>query len=209
MLLRHQLPHPDNARDLNFNADLKVAGEREHHRDRFAARYYLSTEDGKSSENEFEATHDHDFLFPGSAWLIFVGGGYRFDDFQDWTHRLTSRTGVGYEFWNTETWLVSGRLGAGLTQEFDRNRTSPEGVVGFEAAWTISEGHRVTTSHFYFPSLNDLPAFRSVSRIEWKIPVGLFPGLAAKLGGSYEYDSAVRSPANNDRKYYGNVSYDF
>ena len=72
-----------------------------------------------------------------------------------------------------------------------------------------TDGHSVTTSHFYYPSLNDLPEFRSVSRLEWKIPVGLVTGLAVKLGGSYEYDSAIRSPKSNDRKYYGNISYDF
>ena len=97
----------------------------------------------------------------------------------------------------------------GLTQSFDSDRTSPNGVFGFEAEWTPADGHSITTSHFYYPSVNDLPEFRSLSRIEWKIRIGFVSGLSVKVGGSYEYDSVIVGSDANDRKYYANIGYDF
>ena len=51
------------SQNLNINADLKLESRRERHRDRFVARYFLVSEDRSLSDNEFDATHDHDFLF--------------------------------------------------------------------------------------------------------------------------------------------------
>ena len=57
-------------------------------------------------------------------------------------------------------------------------------------------------------TLNDLPEFRNLSRLEWKIATGIVEGLGIKLGGSYEYNSS-NTGDNNDRKYYGTLIYDF
>ena len=55
--------------------------------------------------------------------------------------------------------------------------------------------------------LNDTPEFRALAESELKIAIGLIDGLSFKLGGSYEYDS--QNAERNDRKYFGNIVYDF
>ncbi len=90
----------------------------------------------------------------------------------------------------------------------DDEREDANGVVAANFRWTLFEGSDLTGSTSYLPVLNDLPEFRTLSRLEWKIALGVIEGLSFKIGGSYEYDSQNQG-TNNDRKYYGNLVYDF
>jgi putative salt-induced outer membrane protein YdiY len=199
-------------KENNINADAEFANETERHRDQFVARYYYSDADSSRTNNEFDATHIHDFLFKDTPWFTFLGGGYRYDEFQGWDHRIGGSGGVGYEFVTTERFSLIGRAGPGFTVtrggNKDQEREDFNGLALVRFDWTVFEGSTVTGSTSYVPVFNDLPEFRSLSRLEWKIALGVIDGLGFKIGGSYEYDSQNEG-TNNDRKYYGNLVYDF
>ena len=197
-------------KENNINADIQLGNETERHRDRFVARYYYSDANSDRTNNEFDANHLHDFLLKDTPWFVFLGGGYRYDEFQGWDHRVTGAAGLGYEFLNTERFRLNGRIGPGftVTRGGGEDREDANGVVAAEATWVVFEGSELTGATSYFPVLNDMPDFRSISRLEWKIPLGVIEGLGFKLGGSYEYNSQNEG-TNNDRKYYGNLVYEF
>jgi putative salt-induced outer membrane protein YdiY len=197
-------------KENNINADVGLSNETERHRDQFTARYYYADADSDRTNNEFDANHLHDFLFKDSPWFTFLAGGYKYDEFQGWDHRITGAGGLGYDFWNTERFRLSGRIGPGftVTRGGGEDREDMNGVVSAQASWVVFEGSELTGATSYLPVLNDMPEFRTVSRLEWKIALGVIEGLGFKLGGSYEYDSQNEG-TNNDRKYYGNLVYDF
>ena len=87
------------------------------------------------------------------------------------------------------------------------DREDFNGVGMLKGTWSIAEGIDLNAEAAYFSVLNDVPEFRATALSEIKIAIGVVEGLSFKLGGSYEYDS--QNVESNDRKYYGNLVYDF
>jgi hypothetical protein len=196
----------------NINADVLLTNETERHRDLFEARYYYADADKSRTNNEFDAVHVHDFLIKDSKWFSFLAGNYKYDEFQGWDHRIAGSGGLGYQLVDTERLELTGRIGPGFTVtrggNSEQEREDFNGLLAARFTWVLFEGSDLTGSTSYLPVLNDLPEFRTLSRLEWKIPLGVIEGLSFKIGGSYEYDSQNQG-TNNDRKYYGNLVYDF
>jgi len=193
----------------NVNASLELKNKTEHHRDEFVARYFFADANKENTNNEFEARHTHDFLFPGSKWFAFLSGNYKYDEFQAWDHRVIGAGGVGYDFLRDDTYTLSGRLGPGftVTRGGGDDREDFNGVAALQGTWALYEGVDWSAEAGYFPVLNDMPDFRALGRTELKLAVGVIEGLSVKAGYSYEYDS--QNEESNDRKYYGALVYDF
>ena len=71
-------------------------------------------------ETQNNAQHDArvDRMFGESPWSLFAAEQLQYDEFQAFDLRLSLNTGVGYEFYETETFDLSGRFGAGVSHEF-------------------------------------------------------------------------------------------
>lgn len=208
------------SRDANINIDASLQRETERNRMDWVARYYFSSTDKSTSDNQFDTRYAHDFLVPDAKWFPFASPHYRYDAEQNWNHRFGIDVGVGYEILKTERWDVVGRLGGGFAQTLtdDRDDTSVGedpvrsewlGLVGLRLGWAMMKGMSVSWDTWYQPAFNDLPNFRLESRAEWKVAIGYVEGLSFKLGGSYIYDAHETDTTRNDRKYYGNLVYDF
>jgi putative salt-induced outer membrane protein YdiY len=200
-------------REFNLNAELNASFESDDHRAVFASRYFLSAsrQNGKygNTNNDVTTSYLHDFLISDSKWFFFGNGSHRYDQVQSWTHRVQVAGGVGYDFLRNDDWTVSARIGPGYTRKSEgENKDEANGVAAFNATWRISDGNSISFITSYFSMLNDVPEFRSLSRLEWKIATGIIEGLGVKLGGSYEYNSS-NAGDNNDRRYYGTLVYDF
>jgi hypothetical protein len=225
------------SRDMSMNVDFSLKREIVRHRMAFVARYYFSSDEGTISDNQLDSTYIHDFLIPDADWFPFLSPHYRYDAEQDWNHRLGLRAGIGYQFFEDDTWNVRGRLGGGVNQTLtddrgkevfrgstdppapfptrtryttdDPIRTEYTGVVGLHLGWVMIEGVGIDWTTFYEPDFGDTPNFRLESRAEWTVKVGYVEGLSFRLGGSYIYDGHESDSNRNDRKYYGNIVYDF
>jgi putative salt-induced outer membrane protein YdiY len=197
-------------KETTINAGLELKNKTDHHRDAFIANYFYASADGERSNNEFTADHLHDFLFTDSKWIAYIGGGYKYDQFQSWDHRIVGSAGAGYDFLRDDLYVLTGRIGPGftITRGGSDDREDFNGVAVLQGSWTIVDGIAFNAEAAYFPVLNDMPDFRTVGLAELKIAIGAIKGLSFKAGGSYEYDSQ-NVEERNDRKWYGSLVYDF
>jgi len=110
------------SRDMSMNVDFSLKRQIVRHRMAFVARYYFSSDEGTISDNQLDSTYIHDFLIPEEDWFPFLSPHYRYDAEQDWNHRLGLRVGIGYQFFEDDTWNVRGRLGGGVNQTLTDDR---------------------------------------------------------------------------------------
>lgn len=172
--------------------------------------YYRSTSEGDLSDHSFFSSINRDWLRPHSQWFSFAGGRLDLDEFRDWDYRVAGNAGVGYEFVNSEKWLLLGRSGLGFSQTFggDREDFTPEGLIGVETRWKINETQRIAFANSLYPSLEDMGEYRNLTSVDWILDLNTLAGIALRLGLTNEYDSETESGINkNDFKYTVSLSW--
>jgi hypothetical protein len=119
--------------------------------------------------------------------------------------------GVGYEFLEREDFTLRGRTGASLARRSGvEDDLIPEILLGLESSWQISAAQELRWATAFFPSLDELGEYRSVSSLEWVISLDEADGISFKLGLDNEYESNVSSDTEaNDLSYYGALVFDF
>jgi len=201
-----------NSQNINFR--IAFHGDYEDAEDRwiYDMVYRTAESDGETTQNQFFAALTKDWLVPDEDYFYFVNGRYDWDEFQDWDSRLSGFLGGGYQFLDDETWNVRGRAGIGGNQEIggtvDGDEFTPEGLVGVEADYTISDGHNIAFTNYVYPSLEDFKDFRNVTTLDYVI--GLNDDMDLTLGLANEYDSAAASGTKkNDFTYYITLGWAF
>jgi hypothetical protein len=186
--------------NLGFTADVENEETRISHK----TSYYRAKSDGDLTDSTFNSKINRDWLKPDSPWFLFAGGGFDFDEFKDWDYRVNGNGGLGYEFYNNETFLLVGRSGLGFNQTFggEREEFTPEGLLGIEGRWTISEFQEIKFGNTLYPNLSDTGEYRNLTNFDWILDLNQFAGVALKLGLTNEYDSETEEGIDkNDFKY--------
>jgi putative salt-induced outer membrane protein YdiY len=215
-----------NSQGASVNAALNLSGEGEHYRGKFGAGYFF----GKQRNNDTGATekntnsafvdYRHDFLYFGDAPIFpWANLRYDYDEFQDFVNRLTGQGGLGWEILKKEKVDLNFELGAGFNRSWgDVDDTIPEGVAGLRFVWRVIEGQKFTANVTYYPDLMEFSSYRVLADGAYEISLGFIDGLGLKFGVQDEYRSKVTPPpgagaafpnANNNLKYYGNLTYSF
>jgi len=198
-----------NSDDASANASLAVSRSTETFKGDFKSSVFFATTDGERTTNEVFANYQHNFILTDTGYFVFVQGRYQYDEFQAWGHRLSSGTGLGYDFLKTKKWALSLQLGVGTARTWgSEDEWRAEGVLGFNLAWTPIDGHEFTADATYYPDFNDAPDFRLLANTAYTMSVTQIEGLSLKTGAKNEYDSGQPGKDNN-LKYYGNLVYDF
>ncbi|WP_430009607.1 DUF481 domain-containing protein [Methylophaga lonarensis] len=172
--------------------------------------YYRSTSEGELSDHSFYSSINRDWLRPQSQWFSFAGGRLDLDEFRDWDYRVAGNAGLGYEFVDTENWLLLGRSGLGFSQTFggDREDFTPEGLIGVETRWKINSTQRIAFANTLYPSLEDMGEYRNLTSLDWILDLNTIAGIALRVGLTNEYDSETESGINkNDFKYTVSLSW--
>jgi hypothetical protein len=165
----------------------RTDGER---RFRFDATYYYSESEGEQNQGRFSGGVRNDWGSEVSPRLYFLQARYDHDEFRAWTHRASAHGGIGHYFVRREGLELIGRAGLGASKEWDRTEdVQPEGVLGFEADWRINDRQRLHAETTLFPDLDDLPEFRWVSSVAWRVQVSELRGISLSLGAETEYES--------------------
>ncbi len=200
-----------NSETKDLRAGVNLGYEDETRRWKFEARYLFSEQDHDTSQNNFRAILNRDFLRPNSRWFLFAGGRYDWDDFQSWDHRLTLGGGPGYELFTSESFDLRTRVGPSLTiQRGDDDDVKGELMLGLEAVWRISDSQTLNLTNSVFPALSDPGGFRNVTNADWTIQLSERYPLALKLGIENDYESDVDPDTEeNDLKYYGSLLVNF
>jgi len=201
-----------NTQSLSFNTQLKLTRETDRHRFEVEARYFYTQNDGERTQNEFRSQATRDWLDDDSPWIFFVRGGYEYDEFESWEHRLRAYAGPGYRFVDNEDFELLGRLGVGANYEFGTvNELTPEGLLGSEIVrWHITENQTFEGELTVYPDLEELGEYRLTAKAEWQVEIDRASGLSLKLGVENQYESVTEGDdQHNDLKYYGALNYSF
>ncbi len=201
-----------NTENNSINAQFKMTYEDDSDRIAWNNTYFLKTESGDRSQNEFKSEYIRDWFISESKWFYFAQGTYQYDDFEAWLHRTSGFAGVGYTWVKNDDFEFLTRFGAGLTYEFgDVNELTPEALIGAVVVrWKVTENQTLSVSNTFIPSFSDLGEYRNQSTLEWKLAVDRDSGMSVKLGLDNEYESHPEDgDRHNDLKYYGAVVWDF
>jgi putative salt-induced outer membrane protein YdiY len=174
--------------------DLRTAARTERtggdRRLRLDATYFYSESDGEQNQGRFSAGARNECASDESPRLYFLQGRYDQDEFRAWTHRAATHGGLGHRFVQREGLELIGRIGLGASKEWDRTEpVQPEGVLGFEADWRINDRQRLQAETTLFPNLDDLPEYRWVTTVAWRVQVNELRGISLSLGAESEYES--------------------
>ncbi len=197
----------------NFSAFLAFNATSETDFDRWdiTARYFRSSSDNVVSQNEVNATILKEWLRPEQRHFWFTRANYQYDQFESWEHRVGAYGGIGYTFFDTPTWELDGRAGAGPQYEFGSvNEVTWEALLELDAAYHIAENHKIAGYNRLFPSLSEGGEFRNITGLAWTYKINRARGLSLKLGAENEYDSdPSEGDKKNDVKYYGALVFEF
>jgi putative salt-induced outer membrane protein YdiY len=186
--------------NVGFTADF----DSEYTRISSRTAYFRNKSEGELSDHSFYSAINRDWLRPSTPWFHFAGGRYDLDEFKDWNYRVNANAGVGYEFANTDSWLLLGRTGLGFSQTFggEREEFIPEGLLGVETKWRMNNYQKIKFANTLYPSLKDTSEFRNLTSFDWILDLNSFVGVALKVGLLNEYDSATEEGiSKNDFKY--------
>lgn len=182
-----------NTDKQTFRAAVATDRETELNRLKLDSSYTTGWSDGDRDENKFTAGALHDWYMQNSPWLLFADGRYDFDDFQTWENRLAGHGGFGYRFRKTETLKLTGRLGIGAVKEWgsEDEDLRPEGLVGVELKWKISDRQSLNGEATFYPGLEDLSEYRFLSKLDWSFLIDPSKNMSFTTGLQYEYQSEV------------------
>lgn len=195
----------NNQINVAFTADYESERTRISHK----TSYYRSESEGDLSSHTFNSKVNRDWLLPETPWFRFAGAGFDWDEFKDYDYRVNANTGMGYEFFDTDTFLLVGRTGLGFNQTFgDRDEFTPEGLLGVETKWDVNAFQHIKFTNTLYPNLKTTSEYRNLTTLDWVLDLNTFAGVALKLGLSNEYDAAVEDDTDkNDFKYTFSLSW--
>ena len=208
--------------ETNLRIALNTAFKEDTFRLTIDSRYLLDTSSGDRTDNKLTVGVISQWDLPASRWSYFAQGRYDFDEFQSWEHRVTAGGGVGYVLTNVtglddagqsvDVFTLTGRLGLGGRKEFGSldEDLQPEGIIGADLTWHISQRQNLSTQLTFFPELDDTAEFRLVTKGEWLLKLDAHEGLSFKLGIDYEHQSQTDPGISpNDVTVYGTLVLDF
>ncbi len=190
----------------NFTIKFNTTRDTPTNTTRVNLNYRLTTSQSKTTINRFDTGIFSDWKSQDSNWSVFAQGRFESAEFESWDQRITSSGGLGYLLMDVkditeqgkavDRFSLTGRLGGGIRMEFGsvNEDLAPEGLVGLDFDYHLSEEQQITGSARYFPDFNESGEFRLESRLDWTISIDKMKGLSLRFGVQHEYDSL--SPSN-------------
>ncbi len=195
-----------SSNNAGFRGEFKADYEDDEKRWNYDMYYLFASRDHETSENRFTANLTRDWFIEDSNWFYFATGGYDWDQFRDWDHRIRFGGGPGYQYIKTKTVELASRQGLNLNYSIfpdDNDELKLEALLGLDWTWNISEKQSIELHNTFYPALTDPGEYRNVTDFEWKHNLSYYSGLAVKLGFHNEYDSSETD--KNNLKYYGSI----
>lgn len=202
-----------NSETFNIRAAVTADFADDDDRYHLGAGYVRKTTDSETTENEFFAEAIRDWLVPGEKYFYFAQVRYEYDDFEAWRHRLAPAGGIGYQFVETDEFILLGRLGAGLAYQWggeEGDDLTPEGLIGVEGKWNVRPGHAFEFKNTLFPDLGEFGEYRNLTTLGYVIELDQAQGLSLKFGLENEYESETGDDSkHNDLSYFAALVFDF
>lgn len=198
----------------NFSARAALNGERNtsKYETSLAFSYIYGTSEGTKNSSRGEAAIHNDWL-TDSKWRYFAQGKYEYDEFQEWNNRISGAFGVGYELIKDDKQTLVARAGLGAYYEFGgmgEEEVIPEGLLGLDWKYKISDNAKLTATTTYYPSFDDFGEFRWENTAKLEVVMDAESGMTLNTGFEHRHDSdpgmGVKS---NDLDYYMGLGWKF
>lgn len=173
--------------------------------------YFFRTVNSSTTDNNLLLTGVYDYFFKDSSWLAFGKVQGQMAPLEAWEQRLSGWGGVGYRFYKSAPFVLTGKVGAGATREFGGiNETSAELYVELAGKWDISEFQSLEASCWIAPEFEDFSDYLLLSRLEWSVKIDPTLGMSFLGGLRYQYQSNVPAGDNpDDLRVYAGIKLDF
>ena len=198
----------------NFGARTALEGQRNtsKYETKLNLSYIYGTSDGTKNTSRGELALRNDWLTEGK-WRYFAQGKYEYDEFQIWNHRISGAGGVGYEFINDDKQTLIGRAGLGFSYEMGGRadeKIIPEGLLGLDWTYKLSDNSTLTASTTYYPSFDDFGEFRWNTSAGLEVVMDSETGMTLNTGFEHRHDSDPGSGFKpNDINYYMGLGWKF
>lgn len=197
----------DETSEIDIYTAFDVDYEDDYKRWDIGFRSAYSKEGGTSTDNDFRAFVNRDWLNPDSDWRYFYKGQFDWDQFKSWDYRLTGIVGPGYRLIKNDTLELIGRTGLALKKEYgsENDDLVAELLVGFNSDWKLSKLHTVKFGTEFFSPFEEFGEIRNLTHLDWIYKLtdeGSNRDLSLKVTMDYEYDWEVDPGDSHDELIY-------
>ena len=193
----------------NFRAGAVAERNTELNETTLSLSYKLERDEGENTDNRFEASARHDYLFPDSPWRAFGRFLFVSDQFETWDEQYRGTAGAGYEFIENDTTLLLGRFGGGAVYEtgVDPEQLSPELFIGLEYEHQIDNRSSIALSTEIYPDLREDFEPRITNNAAYEITLSDEKDLALRIGAEHRYEPQTEDRSELD--YFALLVYSF
>lgn len=171
--------------------------------------YVLSQVAGDLTENKALWVLRDEMQVGKSKWGLLFSEAMEYDEFRSYDFRNAMHLGMTRTLIQKERLLVKTRMGAGTS--FDLNtmthehRWVPEGMMGFDAEYKLTERVRLASFGDYYPNMANWGQFRLRVRAAGEFLIVPEYGLVLRAGIQERYDSSPGTGLRNDIDYFTTV----
>ncbi|MFT5441227.1 MAG: putative salt-induced outer membrane protein YdiY [Myxococcota bacterium] len=209
-----------NTKEVKLVADLNGDFEDTKHRRKLISQLYIAKPDNPTGPGNKAPVDRKAFVEYEENWkplenslFIFGTGRYDYGRLEEFKERIAASAGIGVNVLKTDSITARLSAGAGFNHNWngiDKKETFPEGVVRASLDYKVMKGVSFSTTHTYYPNLDETKELRVISNAEIKADIGQEGGLSASIGLNNQYDSIVEAPfEDNNLTYFMRLGYDF
>jgi len=192
-----------NARTMSFRTGANMKRKVDWSDLRVDVRYVRGGANGVETKHNGQLNANHDWLLGESPWSLFLKTQFEYNEFTAYDSRLTTNTGVGYNFLKTDSTQLKGRFGTGVSHEFNGpdDRWVPEAVFGANFEHRVSKRQKFRADIDYLPEWGAFNDYRVQTDIGWEFLLDEATNMSLKLGVVDRYDSTPNGRKPNDLDY--------
>jgi hypothetical protein len=203
-----------NSESASLATKLAATKETENYKVLLEAAYFYASSNGDTSDNKGYLLGTYNWLFPGKRYFFFTDARLDYDEFNSWDERFTAHVGAGYRFILPPKLALNGTIGIGVLREWGglNDNWRPEGLIGLDGKYDISEKQSIVFATTYYPQLDSFDPYyyRWVNSLGWQWKINGDDGLALTAGVAHEYQEQILPDRkHNDVRIFAGVDWTF
>ena len=172
--------------------------------------WYWNQSNGRTSDNDILVRAAQQWFIADSRWLYFAQGTWQYDQFEEWTHRVSPYGGMGYKLVDDDSLKLTLKGGAGATWRYHGNSVDPQLLFEVNTNWNIDERQQLEGFASIAPNPTDWSNYLLTLKLDWKLKIADDSPWSFSLGIRNIYDSNPTGDSDgNDLKAYAGLSMDF
>jgi hypothetical protein len=195
---------------LNLRLNARLTHSDEAGSTNLEGTWYLNLSDGEVTDNDMLVRGDRDWALSESPLDWFVQSTWQFDQFEQWAHRVSPYTGLGWTVLDDEEASLTLKGGGGATWEYGSGIVRPQLLLEADGQFALSQRHAIKGYASIAPSVRSLDDYLATLRLVLQIQLRDDASLALNVGVRNIYDSTPGAGAtHNDFKLWTGLDWTF